>query len=397
MFSTLLVSILAVSAMEDPLSPRLDWSLEEYCALYKEKEIQEAEETIVKAIQRICTEITADHLQSKNRPVYNFRAAPADFCDAEENCSIFRGGQIAAMDLTEEERQGFRDRQLGFRSTDLRDSFKIEFSISLRFDPKVRSTESLFGSNIPRLPLSSGEAIYSYSNEDRYLTSLGIQSLYIPSPPELEHFVGQYVPRLDNVPDAKPYVCRLPKNLPDGAEKHWLNAWQYYRDNLEIYESQDIFPILTSQSPECTEWIQKYGIDKVRSWTDEVIKTAKVANFIFQSIAKFLVEAERPERRVFFHCSSGSDRVGRVGLYFDLYRMGVTKGHVIEFKGPGTNAKIDLALMNYLLSQRAGASVKYQYIVPNQSRMDLSVLLKAFDNVEQDFEVPEVLKSLPSL
>jgi len=66
---------------------------------------------------------------------------------------------------------------------------------------------------------------------------------------------------------------------------------------LEAYESKNIFPILTSNDPNCFEWFEKYGEDKVKKWMNEVDRYSAVGNFVFQQVARYLFESEKKGRR----------------------------------------------------------------------------------------------------
>lgn len=206
--SLLFLSQLATSVPENP-------DLDFFCSFYSPL--------------AVCEKYQSDFLKGRNRPIYNFRAASAtETCDLMES-QIFRSGQMAPENPTSEEANHFRERQLGFKSSKIQSEFSIDEVINLRFDTQELSFQESFGVDFPSVPLSSGEKIFSLNLEKRMIEEMKIKLLNVPSPPESEHFVGRYVPRLDRRENSRAHVCRLPKNLPDGASKHWLEDHLYYR------------------------------------------------------------------------------------------------------------------------------------------------------------------------
>lgn len=357
-----------------PSNPKI----EDFCNYYEKKILDERlpKDSASLQITELCRANSVEALTDKRKPAYNFRGASSTLCDLE-NCFIFRGGQPAPLNPLAGEKEAFRERQLGYHVSDLRDRYRIDEIISLRFDPKVMNFEDAFGKDFPTMPLSSGEIIYSFAIEEKLAKEMGIKALFVPSPPETEHFIENYVPRIDTGKDSRPYVCRLPKNLPAKA-KHWLEAYEYYFENLNKFESEGVEPILTSRDPKCAEWNARYGEKKVATWLAEVKKAATTGNFVFQSVARYLVAQEKLGRRILFHCSSGTDRVGRTGIYYDLYRNGITEDQVRAYRGPFSDPQIDLVLVNYLLSNRAGSAAEYRFVVPDISNPDTWALTQAF-------------------
>jgi len=70
--------------------------------------------------------------------------------------------------------------------------------------------------------------------------------------------------------------------------------------------------------------------------------------------------------------------VGRTGIYYDLYRNGITEDQVRAYRGPFSDPQIDLVLVNYLLSNRAGSAAEYRFVVPDISNPDTWALTQAF-------------------
>ncbi len=297
---------------------------------------------------------------------------------------------MAPKEFSEEALKNFRKQHFGYDFEKAKQSFQIDAVLTLRFDPQVQASEETFGPGIFRLPLSSGEDIYSYKREEDQIRNAGMSSLYAPSIPEFEHFLGHYVPRLQLDADSKAYVCRLPRNIEDGIDIHWLKNATNWESQLDQLESQGILPTLVSKFDDCRDWHARYGKPQVDTWMNEVKHFAKVENEIFLRLARKILKSKEDGKRILYHCSSGTDRVGRLSMTIESLYYKLTREELEAYRGMGTQSKVDLIVLNYLLSNRAGSKVFYRYMFPDPQNPMRSWLGLSLEDSDPKLSIPGI-------
>lgn len=329
-------------------------------------------------------------MKDKTRPAINFRPLEP------ESERVFRSGQIVPPGESADLLQHFRKSQLGFRPSSLKE-MGIQYVLNLRFDSRYQSSLKTFGTNAPALPLSEGEAIYSYPIEKRLIESYGIKSIYTPTLPEIEHFIGNYVPRLDKRSDSKPFICRLPKNMEDGLEQHWLNDVEKWQDQAEQFEKKGVLVPLASAFSDCHDLFEKYGKGKVETWVNEVKKTSHLENQILLQIADVIEDLEKNGNTLVYHCSSGTDRVGRLSMILEMRRLKITSDDLKAYMGIQSNSKIDLVVLNYLIAQRIGFEGEYRFLFPARKDVQTNWLKMALETQDKGIKIPAIESAKLSL
>ena len=331
LFGLLFIASLASALQSNP-------SVEELCKIYRARN---AASNYVAAIQDRCKNLTVAIL--KNGAPKNLRGI--DTLPPPSTPSLFRSAQLGQNAL------GPAD---------------VRTVIDLRFDRKEAGHEA-------SPPLSAGEVSYDYQAERAAVMASGRKSLYLPTVPEMEHFVGNYVPRLEG--RGKPYFCRLPKDFPDGAKVHWVDDSTKLMAKDDEYSARGISVPLVSNFADCHDLYARYGAPQVRAWLSEVKATAADAAQNFSDTATALMQiSAQAKGNVLAHCSSGTDRVGRIAMIIEARVYGVDRGELIRYRGPGSDAKIDLIAVDYLLSQRAGSTPEYRFMFPDLRRPERSFL-----------------------
>lgn len=378
------LAIVAALAAAEAVNPTAD----ELCGLYREAVAAKrfAGDEYAARIRAACELYTKEFLVDPGRPVYNFRpAAPGP--GGESSCRVFRSGQPAPRLPDPEGR--FEAQILGYDLEAARRNFGITTVVDLRYDPEHRSFAETFGGGVPRLPISPTEAKYRYAVEKALVEKAGMASVYAPTLPEMESFVGNFVPRLEKGPGSKPYVCRLPQGMKDGAKPNWLQEPPAtLEEALRIERETGASPMLTSAFEDCRDLRAAFGKERVAAWLSEVHKTSELANAIFVRIAERVRTAAAGGGRVLFHCAGGTDRAGRVGINVELKEYGITRKQIRAYKGPLSDPKIDLIAVDYLLSQRAGRKGEYRYLFPDVRRPERSWLFLGLAEPPKDLRVP---------
>lgn len=376
--------IFMASLVEAASGEALNFTVAEFCRIY-ENYAQKSEirlDAYESLIISNCAQGSSDEIDvAESQPVFNFRAIPlanssGEFCpDEPEACSLFRGGQPAPSEETDPAADHFSSYHFGYDFSSIKD-YGINKIINLRYDPQQREADETsglffvrtFGPDMPFVPLSPGEAKFRFSLESEIVERAGANSIFMPTVPESEHFVGHFVPRLDK------FVCRLPEGIPDGVRPHWLNGYKEYQENAESFKAIGQQGILVSDLEDCADLYEKWGELQVKAWVAEVKKFGELTNQIFVDIAKRIINIAEEGNRVLFHCSSGTDRVGRISAIIEAINYDLSLEEVEDYKGPLSNSKIDLIALNYLLSQRAGKTNQFSHFFPLDRGMQYSPL-----------------------
>lgn len=270
--------------------------------------------------------------------------------------------------------------------------------------------KSTFGSDTSFMPVTSTEEDYRYLEEKIYIENSNMESVYLPTIPETEYLIGNYLPKFDInslsqvssasysesllVPNkSQPYLCRLPYNIKPGE-------WEMNPPfEIKIVEKnnndvKNIFDenkgILVSSDPECKNLYGLYGEEQVLKWRKEVLNLSAAATNNFIQTAKSIINLA-DKGKVLFHCAGGADRTGRVAAYIELELLKVTPRELMNYRGPLSDSKLDLIALNYLLSQRKGSSTQYKYFFPNRNGKffyQLSPLYLALRHDANDLDKP---------
>lgn len=371
-------------AIAVPANPTAD----ELCGIYRKAARKKLKgDPFAARIVAACDQYSVDSVRGPERPAFNFRAVTPRG-EGEGACRLFRSGQPAPAKVPEDAPSPYAGNLLGFDLAAASRTLGIGTVIGLRFDPTYKTFVETFGPGAPRLPVSAGEVAYRYAAEKALVEAAGMRSVYAPTLPEMEHFIGHYVPRLDRGPGSKPYVCRLPSGVPDGAEPHWLNEHPQAPETIAALEQKGERPLLASAFEDCRDVAAAYGPQQAAEWLAEVNKTSVLANELFIRIADRAREGASRGRKVLFHCAGGTDRAGRVAMIVELREYGVSRDRVRAYQGPLSDPAIDLIAVNYLLSQRAGTKPEYRYLFPDPARPERSWLYLGLGEVHRSVRFP---------
>lgn len=352
-----------------------DPTVDDLCGVYRQLWSASASESKAKRrefLRRIiatCDRYTSKRLKDPSEPAPNWRpAAPGE---DEASARIFRSGQPSS----------------GTVLAAARARYKVDTIVNLRFDPSYRGFRETFGGGVPRLPISENEAAYRYAAERAAVEAAGMASVYAPTLPELEHFVGRYVPRLERGPGSKPWVCRL-AGVPDGAKRHWLNDPPQTPREVAALERAGERPLLVSGFEDCRDWAEVYGREAVAGWMAETERAADLGNQLFIAAAERIRAMAARGKTVAYHCAGGTDRAGRVSLIIEAKEYGVMRHNVLAYRGPFSDPRIDLIAINYLLSERSGTRPRYRYLFPDLKRPDRSWLYIGLEPARPGLGVP---------
>jgi len=159
-------------------------------------------------------------------------------------------------------------------------------------------------------------------------------------------------------------------------------------EEVALLEKRGEKPLLVSAFEDCRDWAEVYGKAAVESWMADADRASALANQLFIAVAERVRGLAGAGRKVMYHCAGGTDRAGRVSLVVEAKEYGVTREQVRAYKGPFSDPKIDLIVVDYLLSQRSGLLPQYRYFFPDLKDPAKSWLYQALEPLSADTTTP---------